>query len=603
MAFVRYLVHKSVVHSSGKVLPIWLRPLSTTNNGRQNTSTTNPPLSKLNINFDDTVVAFKGKTTWELIRAYLVYQLLSVPFIVKHNLTIMKYTRKILGNTLFGVLMKMTFYGHFVAGENEETIAPVLKRMYSFGVGSILDYSVEEDIPHETAEDLEKKALEDPKTDLPQYKVPSEHLDRREKVVSARTFFYESEAVCDRNMEIFLRCIECASNSTYNTGMSAIKLTALCRPKLLLQISEVITKSRHYLKELGNMSPGVPVIQQGVTKEKLEMHLSSAVQKTTEIAEKFVKSITSDKEGVIHLFPWSGILNDDFDFNETFKVPDLKTGEMVRFMSQLTGHEMEQFRNMIRRLNTVIRAGQDLNVQIMVDAEQTYFQPAISRLTVELMRKYNKNKGIVYNTYQNYLLGAYNEVVGDLEQARRQNFYFRCKLVRGAYMEQERERAAQMNYPDPIQPNYKATSDNYHKTLTECLKRIKQLKDNGVTEKKIAILVASHNEDTVRLAVQKMEEIGIAPNDGTIMFGQLYGMCDFISYSLGSSGYGIYKYVPYGPVNEVLPYLSRRAVENRGILQNIVKEKKMLKKAIFSRLKTFDMNRNPVGPVKPPSNK
>lgn len=596
MALQKKLCSYTLLNRRGYALSTLIRNITFTNFDSEKSFSS--VAKKINVQFNDPDVAFKGKTTPELMRAYLVYQLLSIPPIVTYNLALTKFSRKILGDKLFKLLMKASFYGHFVAGEDEKSITPTLQRMYTFGVGSILDYSVEEDIPHETAENLEMKALADPKTDLPQYKVDSHHLDRREKVVSARTFFYESEAACDKNMEIFLKCIECTANSTYSTGMSAIKLTALCRPKLLLQISEVITKSRMYIKDIGGKD-SIPIIQQKVTKEKIKSSLHSTTEKAIDRAEKFVESITSDKEGVIHLFPWSGILNDDFDFNETFQVPDLKTGEMVRFMTQLSASEEEQFRNMIRRFNTVVRAAKDLNVQLMVDAEQTYFQPAISRLTVEMMRKYNTDKGIVYNTYQNYLITAFNEVVGDLEQARRQNFYFRCKLVRGAYMDQERERAKEMNYPDPIQPTYEATSQNYHKTLTECLKRIKQLKDSGVKEKKIAILVASHNEDTVRLAIQKMEEIGIAPEDGTIMFGQLLGMCDFISYTLGSAGYGIYKYVPYGPVNEVLPYLSRRAAENKGVLRNVRKEKTMLRKAIIKRLSKLDMNLNPVGPIKP----
>ncbi|XP_026470836.1 proline dehydrogenase 1, mitochondrial-like [Ctenocephalides felis] len=112
----------------------------------------------------------------------------------------------------------------------------------------------------------------------------------------------------------------------------------------------------------------------------------------------------------------------------------------------------------------------------------------------------------------------------------------------------------------------------YHKTLTECLRRIKVLKDAG-QEKKIGIMVASHNEDTVRFAIEQMKNIGISPEDKVICFGQLLAMCDYITFPLGQSGYSAYKYIPYGPVNEVLPYLSRRAQEIRVFYRKFKKKK------------------------------
>lgn len=272
---------------------------------------------------------------------------------------------------------------------------------------------------------------------------------------------------------------------------------------------------------------------------------------------------------------------------------------MRRLTSQIPPKEEEMFRNMIRRLNTIVKVAEELDVRIMIDAEQTYFQPAITRITLEMMRKFNTKKAIVFNTYQCYLKQTFDEVCTDLEQANRQNFYFGAKLVRGAYMEQERERAQALGYDDPINPNYEATTEMYHKTLTECLRRIKKIKDSGQDPKKIAIMVASHNEDTVRFAIDKMNDIGIGPEDKVICFGQLLGMCDNITFPLGQSGYSAYKYVPYGPVKEVLPYLSRRAQENKGVLKKIKKEKALLMSEITRRLKKGQLFYTPKGDYVP----
>jgi proline dehydrogenase len=187
----------------------------------------------------------------------------------------------------------------------------------------------------------------------------------------------------------------------------------------------------------------------------------------------------------------------------------------------------------------------------------------------------------------------------DLEQAKRQIFYYGAKLVRGAYMEQERARAKLLGYKDPINPDYEATSAMYHSVLDECLTRIKALKEAGDDPQKIGIMVASHNADTVRYGLCLMSELELDPQERVLCFAQLLGMCDQITFPLGQAGYSVYKYVPYGPVNEVLPYLSRRANENGGMLGKVALEKNMLGKELFRRISKGQLFYKPKGQYKP----
>lgn len=168
------------------------------------------------------------------------------------------------------------------------------------------------------------------------------------------------------------------------------------------------------------------------------------------------------------------------------------------------------------------------NVRVFVDAEQTYFQAAIHRIQTETMRHFNRSRCLVLGTYQNYLKSAFDTLRADLEQSIKEGYYFGAKLVRGAYMEQERERAKQMGYADPINEDYEATTRMYEKSFLYCLNEIKK-QPLG----RISAMIASHNEDTVRFAVEKMDEYAIKPQDRVICFGQLLGMCDYISFYLG----------------------------------------------------------------------
>ncbi|KAJ8044228.1 Proline dehydrogenase 1, mitochondrial [Holothuria leucospilota] len=495
----------------------------------------------------------------------------------------MKWSRKILGKRLFEMMLKSTFYGHFVAGEDQPSIQPLVDRINRFGVGAILDYSVEEDMPHSKAVEAEmescvshgEEAITVQKDRHKQFKAYPKFADRREDVASARTYFYHDEAKCDDNLDTLLRCIDVAG-ATSDDGFAAVKLTALGRPQLLLNLSEVLTQTRNvFIKMVG--CGDSDLLEQKLSRESFQRQLfEMGITSRDETGEWFTW-MDKNQSGWIDLLDWDRLMQPDLKLSKLLKVPKLERGKLHPYLLTLTDEEEKQMKRMLRRIDALAKRAKEKNVRLMVDAEQTYFQPAISRLAIEMMRKFNKEKAVIFNTYQCYLKQCSNSLNIDLELSKREDFYFGAKLVRGAYMDQERKRAKEIGYPDPIHVCYNDTNQCYHSSLDRILEDIK-------IRPKINVMVASHNEDTVRLAVKRMEELNIGAEDKLVYFGQLLGMCDQVSFTLGQAGYAVYKYVPYGPVEDVIPYLSRRALENRGMLKGVAKERNLLWQELKRRI-------------------
>jgi len=561
-----------------------------------------PIRDQLDLTFCDARQAYRSKSTWEILRGIIVFKLCSIETLVENNQKLMSLGKKVLGKKLFEKIMESSFYGHFVAGADQVTIQPNIRRLREFGVKAILDYSVEEDISQEEAQKAEMESCtpvsgdhptddEGKVADFTKYHYNEGFADRRKKAV-ARTYFYMNEAQCEKNMDTFLQSIEAVSGATKGTGFAAIKVTALGRPQLLLQLSEAIARVHRYVGAVTGKRGHV--VEQNAQPEDLKRRLDRAA-KLDPTVQSWLDNMTYDSSGLIHILPWKGLVEAQKGLGDSLKVADLSTGRMQSLVPALTVQEEEMFKNMMRRLHTIFKVATKLDVRVMVDAEQTYFQPAISRITMEMMSKYNHEKAIVFNTYQCYLKKAHSYLTADLNQAERQNFYFGAKLVRGAYMEQERQRAEAIGYEDPINPTFEATSDMYHKCVEEGMLRMKKNKTIPGQASKVCLMAATHNEDTVRYVIKKMKEHGIKRSDRLMCFGQLYGMCDQISFPLGQSGYSVYKYVPYGPVTEVLPYLSRRAQENRGLIGKTEKEMRLLRKEFFRRLAKGQLFYRPKG--------
>ena len=245
-----------------------------------------------------------------------------------------------------------------------------------------------------------------------------------------------------------------------------------------------------------------------------------------------------------------------------------------------TDEEIELLEAMYNRGRTLGEAAAKKGVRLLIDAEQVRYQPAIDNLVLELQRQFNTgDKPIIYNTYQCYLQDTTERLRTDVTRAERFNYHFGAKLVRGAYMESERELAEAAEMPDPIQPNIQATHDCYNVSVDFLLRHSIE------GDQKAEVMCATHNQESIEKAIIAMNKYGVDRKATTISFAQLYGMSDHLSYNLGKHDYRVYKYVPYGEVHEVMPYLLRRARENSAIVGGATLELDMIGQELRNRMR------------------
>lgn len=236
--------------------------------------------------------------------------------------------------------------------------------------------------------------------------------------------------------------------------------------------------------------------------------------------------------------------------------------------TDLSLEEQAEWDRVVDRYHKVCARGKEKDVEVLIDAEESWMQNAADDLVEELMKLYNTEKPIVYNTLQLYRWDRLDYLKALHERAISGGFKLGMKIVRGAYMEKERERAEEKGYPSPICKDKFETDENFNATMKYILLNLND----------IALFIGTHNEDSSYLAMQLMEELGVEINDNRVWFGQLYGMSDHISYNMAANGYNVAKYVPFGPVKDVMPYLIRRAEENTSVAGQTNRELDLLKK-------------------------
>jgi proline dehydrogenase len=388
--------------------------------------------AKPQISFEDTAVAFSYKTDAALRKANFIFSLVNHPWISGLATGAVKLGLQL--RLPIEALIKKTAFDHFCGGESIEKSEEAIKKLAAFGVGTILDYSVEGE---------------------------------------------DSEADFDHTMEEILLTIEKASTSQ-NIPFSVFKVTGI-----------------------GSFS----------------------------ILEK------------------------------------------IQNRESLDPQQQKAWENLQARVDTICKKAHLHSVAVLIDAEETWIQTSIDALAYNMMQKYNREKAIVFNTYQLYRTDSLANLFMAHHNAMSHSYFLGAKIVRGAYMEKERDRAEAMNYPSPIHPTKETTDAAFNEALAFCISH----------HDKISVMCGSHNEYSNLYLTELMEKKGLLPRDPKIWFAQLYGMSDNISFNLAKADYNVVKYVPYGPVRSVMPYLFRRAAENTSVAGQSSRELTLIRKELKRR--------------------
>lgn len=293
------------------------------------------------------------------------------------------------------------------------------------------------------------------------------------------------------------------------------------------------------------------ILDYSVEGKEVEDQFDFALQKTLEVLD-FVK----EKEAI----PFAVFKPTGFGKFELY--------EKVSAGENLDRLETKAWERLLNRYEQVCKKAHDLDVNLLIDAEESWMQQAADDIALDMMRKFNKEKAVVFNTLQMYRWDRMEYLKQLNEMAEEDGFKIGLKVVRGAYMEKENDRAKELGYESPICVSKKATDENFDNAVSFIMNNLDT----------ISIFAGTHNEASSLKLLEQMERRGLEKNNSNVWFGQLYGMSDHISFNLSEAGYNVAKYVPYGPVKDVMPYLIRRAEENTSVAGQTTRELGLLQK-------------------------
>ncbi|KAL7701286.1 proline oxidase mitochondrial precursor-like protein [Lotmaria passim] len=524
---------------------------------------------------DDTT--YRQRSTWYLIKALVLLRLCSVNYLAMNSVQVLKKIEKVLGTRLtYNFLVKKSFYNYFCAGENDQELRETIQKMAKNNIGAVLDYAAEAD----------------PEGFAPQPGLAvGPEISMSRLVTKCNVEYPMDEGVFDENMKLYMMCVMHASlySPRDSAGVAAVKVTGMCDPQLLARVSAILLSvhqswSKYFTGENETVKLEECRVVMGVhrkhqlfiTYEQLRAgfdRYNPDNKLTDEQFQAIAAALDRRKEGKVNYFEYKEMLTEALIALE----PTPVQRALVEGLPQMSGQEKELWKNVNSRLALIANTAKELNVRVLVDAEQTFYQLAIDAIVVTLQKTYNKEVPVVYNTYQCYLTYAQDRIDNDLVRARHLGFHWGGKIVRGAYMVQERASAQKDGYTSPIWPTIEETHKCYNGAAEQILQKFEE-----EPNKKHEVFFGTHNKESLEIITGKV--LKHPDIQSRVFFGQLFGMRDNLTVPLAKAGFHVYKYVPYGPVRETIHYLGRRAVENSSVLTNGGNsETRMMKKELKRR--------------------
>ncbi|PIA15680.1 FAD-linked oxidoreductase, partial [Coemansia reversa NRRL 1564] len=474
----------------------------------------------------DASLALARQSIGKLLTGWFVYRACSSAGLVRMAPRLLQAFARLRVAWMSNAVVRRTFFAWFCAGEHEREIVQTMRQLKEAGIGSILDFSAEADLPEGETEGAAGRAHANVKADA-----------------FAKEYFHGMHMA-----------------SQVAQAFAAVKITGLADPAVLYRLSAGQAALQQAFAAADADGDGRVDFAQFRDGVLAAMPGGGRVAS----ASGLFAMVDGDSDGQVDWVDVQMALGMD---NPLARPLYLRTGTGPGAIES----DVEDYERLVARARAVVQQAAAKGVRVMVDAEHTYFQPMIDHVTHVLQREFNGvGATLVFNTYQMYRVDALQRLRSDTERATREGWRFAAKLVRGAYMELERTRAQTQGYASPINATLQDTHDLYDAGVRFLMQRIASSQTAGQVPP--ALFVATHNRESICRALGLVRSLRIDTAAEPVMFGQLLGMQDATSYALARDGLPIYKYVPYGPLDEVMPYLVRRAQENSAVAAAIREE-------------------------------